>query len=56
MAQWQCVDAQQFIECDRELRHGDLIPSHGSPRIGKLPMREIATKAVTSLKAMRISG
>ena len=54
--QWQCMAGQQFIGCDCEWRHGVMAPSYGTPRTGKLPMREIATSAVTSLKAMRISG
>jgi hypothetical protein len=54
ISQWQCVVRQQSIDRGCASWHGAAVGSHDSTRVGKLPMSEIASRIVSSLRAVRI--
>ena len=55
ISQWQCVVRQQSIGRGCASWHCAAVGSHDSTRVGKLPMSEIASRTVSSLRAVRIS-
>ncbi len=55
ISQWQCVVRQQSIGRGCASWHGAAVGSHESTRVGKLPMSEIASRTVSSLRAVHIN-